>query len=103
MGVPKPGLTRLSRQYPAAGFRHLHHGSDVAAGCADITTRANVQLRGVTLAEADKVFDGLQAVGLSSVSTGDHLMALPSPWPSLPPNSTEHGIHNGKQTEVGNT
>lgn len=25
-------------------------------GCADITTRANIQLRGMTLAEADKVF-----------------------------------------------
>lgn len=25
-------------------------------GCGDITTRANVQLRGMTLAEADKIF-----------------------------------------------
>lgn len=41
-----------------------------ADGCGDITTRANIQLRGITLAEADKVFKGLQTVGLSSVSTG---------------------------------
>jgi ferredoxin-nitrite reductase len=41
-----------------------------ADGCGDITTRANIQLRGITLAEADAVFSGLQSVGLSSVSTG---------------------------------
>ena len=40
------------------------------AGCGDITTRANVQLRGMTLAEADQIFAGLQRVGLSSVQTG---------------------------------
>jgi len=40
------------------------------AGCGDITTRANVQLRGLTLAEADQIFAGLQRVGLSSVQTG---------------------------------
>ena len=40
------------------------------AGCGDITTRANVQLRGLTLAEADQVFAGLQRVGMSSVQTG---------------------------------
>ncbi len=38
--------------------------------CGDITTRANVQLRGLTLAEADQIFAGLQRVGLSSVQTG---------------------------------
>lgn len=41
-----------------------------ADGCADITTRANIQLRGMTLGEADQIFLGLQKVGLSSVSTG---------------------------------
>lgn len=39
-------------------------------GCADITTRANLQLRGMTLAEADVIFSGLQSVGLSSVMSG---------------------------------
>lgn len=43
---------------------------EFVSGCGDITTRANIQLRGITLAEADKVFKGLQTVGLSSVSTG---------------------------------
>ena len=28
-------------------------------GCGDITTRANIQLRGMTLAEADKIFEVL--------------------------------------------
>ena len=39
-------------------------------GCGDITTRANFQIRGMTLAEADKIFHGLQEVGLSSVQSG---------------------------------
>ncbi len=51
------------------------------AGCADITTRANIQLRGMTLGEADQIFLGLQKVGLSSVSTGA------PPIPSLTPDA----------------
>lgn len=39
-------------------------------GCLDITTRANIQLRGVTLDDADHIFDGLQKVGLTCVQTG---------------------------------
>ena len=30
------------------------------AGCADITTRSNIKLRGVSLAEADKICEGLE-------------------------------------------
>ena len=41
-------------------------------GCGDITTRANFQIRGMTLAEADKIFFGLREVGLSSVQSGEH-------------------------------
>ena len=47
------------------------------AGCGDITTRANIQLRGMTLAEADQIFAGLQRVGLSSVQTGAE---IEEPW-----------------------
>ncbi len=50
-----------------------------AAGCADITTRANLQLRGMTLGEADHIFMGLPEVGLSSVSTGAPLELRPFP------------------------
>ena len=34
-------------------------------GCGDITTRANIQLRGMTLAEADGIATGLVEHGLS--------------------------------------
>ena len=39
-------------------------------GCLDITTRANIQLRGIPLEDAGPVFEGLQGVGLTSVQTG---------------------------------
>ena len=45
-------------------------GARVQGGCGDITTRANIQLRGVTLAEADQIIEGLVAHGLSSVMSG---------------------------------
>ena len=40
-------------------------------GCLDITTRANIQLRGIPLEDAGPVFEGLQGVGLTSVQTGE--------------------------------
>lgn len=39
-------------------------------GCLDITTRANIQLRGVPLEDAGDIMNGLQDVGLTSVQTG---------------------------------
>lgn len=39
-------------------------------GCADITTRANLQLRGVTIEDADKVIDGLLKHKMTSFMTG---------------------------------
>ena len=39
-------------------------------GVGDITTRANFQLRGITLEDADKVIQAVQACGLSNVQTG---------------------------------
>eukprot|EP00891_Asterochloris_glomerata_P008527 jgi/Astpho2/8527/Aster-05562 len=41
-----------------------------AEGCADITTRANIQLRGMGVDGAAQIFKGLQEHGLSSVQTG---------------------------------
>ena len=41
-----------------------------AEGCADITTRANIQLRGMGVDGAAEIFKGLQEHGLSSVQTG---------------------------------
>lgn len=43
-------------------------------GCLDITTRANIQLRGIPLEDAGPVFEGLQGVGLTSVQTGKTLL-----------------------------
>ena len=39
-------------------------------GCADITTRQNWQIRGVMLADAPDIFQGLERVGLSSLQSG---------------------------------
>jgi ferredoxin-nitrite reductase len=41
-----------------------------ADGCADITTRANIQLRGVTITEADTILNNLMAVGITGVMSG---------------------------------
>lgn len=40
------------------------------AGCADITTRANIQLRGITLETADQIMEKLDKVGLTSKMSG---------------------------------
>lgn len=63
--VPNGELT--SEQLRFLGDSIAPYGAD---GCADITTRANLQLRGITPEDMDKVFLGLQQVGLSSVMTG---------------------------------
>lgn len=41
-----------------------------AEGCADITTRANLQIRGVTLQDADQIIDRLYELGLTSKQSG---------------------------------
>ena len=41
-----------------------------ADGCADITTRANLQLRGLTLEDSGPLLEGLAARGLSSYQSG---------------------------------
>merc|ERR1719240_36512 len=39
-------------------------------GCADVTTRANLQLRGMGIEECEEVFMGLYDIGLTSVQSG---------------------------------
>ncbi|KAL5207901.1 hypothetical protein ABZP36_032336 [Zizania latifolia] len=39
-------------------------------GCADVTTRQNWQIRGVTLPDVPAILDGLSAVGLTSLQSG---------------------------------
>lgn len=41
-----------------------------ADGCADVTTRQNWQIRGVTLPDVPAILDGLRAVGLTSLQSG---------------------------------
>jgi ferredoxin-nitrite reductase len=63
--VPQGELT--SEQLRFLGKSIAPYGKD---GCADITTRANIQLRGITLEDADIIIAGLKSVGLSSVMSG---------------------------------
>jgi ferredoxin-nitrite reductase len=63
--VPNGELT--AEQLRFMGDVIAKHGAD---GCADITTRANMQLRGITTEELDVVFKGMQEVGLTSVQAG---------------------------------
>lgn len=39
-------------------------------GCADITTRQNFQLRGITLPDVPEILEGMAAVGLNTVQSG---------------------------------
>ncbi|XP_044952466.1 ferredoxin--nitrite reductase, chloroplastic [Hordeum vulgare subsp. vulgare] len=39
-------------------------------GCADVTTRQNWQIRGVTLPDVPEILDGLRSVGLTSLQSG---------------------------------
>ncbi|KAG7671214.1 hypothetical protein KSW81_003352 [Nannochloris sp. 'desiccata'] len=63
--VPCGELT--SEQLRFLGESIAKYGED---GCADITTRANMQLRGVQLEDADTIIDGLVQRGLSNVMSG---------------------------------
>lgn len=63
--VPNGELDGRQLRYLAACIRP--YGAD---GCADITTRANIQLRGVQLTEADSIIAGLWDVGLTSFQSG---------------------------------
>ena len=58
-------MTSEQLRYLASVIRP--YGAD---GCADITTRANLQLRGVTLEHADGVVRGLIERGMSSFQSG---------------------------------
>ena len=60
--VPNGELTAPQLRY--LGDVIAGYGAD---GCADITTRANMQLRGVLLEDADGIIAGLQERGLSSL------------------------------------
>lgn len=63
--VPNGELTAAQLRY--LGDCIAPYGAD---GCADITTRANMQIRGVQLEDADRIIAGLQERGLTSLMSG---------------------------------
>ena len=64
--VPNGDLT--AEQLRALGQTIAPYGDDV--GCADVTTRAGVQLRGITLDDAGRVLDVLKAAGITPIQSG---------------------------------
>ena len=56
-----------SQQLRTLGEIVENYGDD---GCADITTRQNIQLRGVRIEDLQDIFNKMQQVGLTSVQSG---------------------------------
>jgi ferredoxin-nitrite reductase len=63
--LPNGEVTSEQLRYAASIISK--YGED---GCADITTRANLQLRGVKLEDADGVIEGLIQHGMGSFQSG---------------------------------
>jgi ferredoxin-nitrite reductase len=63
--IPNGELNASQLRFLASSIKP--YGAD---GCADITTRANIQLRGVTIEDADHVIEGLFEHGLTSFMSG---------------------------------
>lgn len=63
--LPNGEVTSDQLRYAASVIRP--YGED---GCADITTRANLQLRGVRLQDADSVIQGLIDHNMTSFQSG---------------------------------
>lgn len=63
--MPNGELTAAQLRFLASSI--APYGAD---GCADITTRANIQLRGVTMEDSETVIKGLWDVGLTSFQSG---------------------------------
>jgi ferredoxin-nitrite reductase len=65
MRLPNGILT--SNQMRALAAVVQRYGDD---GCADITTRQNIQLRGIRIEDLPDIFETFQAVGLTTVQSG---------------------------------
>ena len=77
MQVPNGEIT--SRQLRVLGELMKPYGDEQGVG--DITTRANFQMRGITLEDAPKVIEAVQACGLSNVQSGKNSTSLQSTSP----------------------
>ena len=75
---PRPPPSRQNPNGELDGRQLRFLGDAIApygkAGCADITTRAAIQLRGIPLDGADKIVTGLWDVGMTSLQTGRSLV-----------------------------
>eukprot|EP00878_Enallax_costatus_P032413 GHUV01035619.1.p1 GENE.GHUV01035619.1~~GHUV01035619.1.p1 ORF type:complete len:454 (+),score=147.64 GHUV01035619.1:177-1538(+) len=67
MRLKLPNGEVTSEQFRYAASCIKPYGAD---GCADITTRANLQLRGVKLEDADRIIEGLIAHNMTSFQSG---------------------------------
>ncbi|PRW21087.1 ferredoxin--nitrite reductase [Chlorella sorokiniana] len=67
MRLKLPNGELTSEQLRFLGDCIAPYGED---GCADITTRANIQLRGIQLEDADRIIEGLRQRGLTSFMSG---------------------------------
>lgn len=63
--VPNGELTSEQLRYLGSAIRPYGE-----SGCADITTRANIQLRGIQLEHADQIIDKIYELGLTSKQSG---------------------------------
>lgn len=77
-------------------------------GCADVTTRANLQLRGMGIEECEEVFMGLYDIGLTSVQSGmDNVRNMTgNPIAGIDPHELASGAggaspSNGSQSRAG--
>lgn len=67
MRLRMPSGIMTSAQSIVLGQIIQRYGDD---GCADITTRQNIQLRGIRIEDVPEIFNQLQSVGLTSVQSG---------------------------------
>lgn len=63
--LPNGVTTSAQTRYLASVIRK--YGKD---GCADVTTRQNWQIRGLTLPDVPEILNGLEEVGLTSLQSG---------------------------------
>lgn len=68
MRVRVPNGDLSAAQLRALGEAIAPYGDEV--GCADVTTRAGIQLRGIGLEDAGRVLDVLKAAGITPIQSG---------------------------------
>jgi ferredoxin-nitrite reductase len=79
MRVRVPNGDLSAAQLRALGEAIAPYGDEV--GCADVTTRAGIQLRGIGLEDAGRVLDVLKAAGITPIQSGmDNVRQVSRKW-----------------------